>query len=149
MHVHALMSQKARPVHSIACHRTVDDAVRLMAAQKVSALVVTESEHPIGIFAEMDVFRCYVIQGSSVISHIPLKDAMAYKLIVAKPEDEISAVMALMMKADIRHLPVMEKDEIIGILALNDLIEHQIESLTAEIRHLREYIADLHDAGQD
>ena len=148
MHLHSLMSAKARPVHYIACHQTVNDAVNLMAAQKVSALVVTESEHPVGIFAERDVFRCYVKQRSIGISHIPVKDAMSHKLIVARSEDDISAVMALMIKTDIKHLPVMEKNHIVGMLTLNDLIEYQIENLTAELQHLREYIADLHDVGR-
>lgn len=149
MHVHALMSEKARPVHFISCHQTVEDAVILMAAKKVSALVVKESEQPIGIFAERDVFRCYAEQGSMRISHILLKDAIAAKLIVAKPEDNINAVTARMIKAEIRHLPVMEKDEIVGMLSLGDLLEYLIGNLTDELQHLKEYIADLHDAGQD
>ena len=149
MHLYELMSDKVRPVHCIACHQTVDDAVTLMAAEKVSALVVTESGHPIGIFAERDVFRSYVKQRAVGISQIPLKDAMSHKLIAANPEDDISAVTALIIKTDIKHLPVMEKDKIIGMLTLNDLIEFQIENLTTELQHLQEYIADLHEAGRD
>jgi signal-transduction protein with cAMP-binding, CBS, and nucleotidyltransferase domain len=53
-----------------------------------------------------------------------------------------------MTKADITHLPVMEEKRIVGMLTLKDLLEHQIEALTDEIHQLRDYIADLHDAGQ-
>jgi CBS domain-containing protein len=149
MHVRALMSEKARPVYFISCHQTVEDAVNLMTAKRVSALVVKESEHPIGIFAERDVFRCYAEQRSMGISHILLKDAMTAELIVAKPEDNTIAVTARMIKAEIRHLPVIEKDEIVGMLSFGDLIEYLIGNLTDELQHLRDYIADLHSAGQD
>jgi len=56
--------------------------------------------------------------------------------------------MARMIKADITHLPVMQEKRIVGMLTLKDLTEHQIEMLADEIDQLKDYIADLHDAGQ-
>lgn len=133
----------------IAGNRSVDDAVSLMAIKKAGALIVTENERPVGIFTERDVFRFYLKDNTTALSQIALQDAMTAKRIAAKPEDEISAVLALMTRDDIRHLPVVEDDNIIGILTLNDLIAHQIESLTDEIQQLRDYIEDLHEAGRD
>jgi len=149
MKVKQLLSPKTRPVYRIASDQSVDHAITQMAACKASALIVTDSSHPVGIFSERDVFRCYVKDKNARFSEIPVKDVMTHKLIAAGPEDDISAVMALMVKADIKHIPVIKDDEIVGMLTLNDLIENQIETLTAELQHLREYIADLHDAGQD
>jgi len=57
--------------------------------------------------------------------------------------------MAMMIQADIKHMPVIKENEILGLLTLADLIEHQINMLTDELQHLREYIEDLHRAGQD
>ena len=149
MQVQAFLSHKVRPVYTIAGHLTIDDAVQLMNAKKVSALVVTESDNPIGMFAERDVYRLYVRERTGGIFNIPVKEAMTHRLIVARPEDNIDALVALMIKSDIKHIPVMGEDGLIGMLTLNDLIEFQIESLADEIRYLREYIADLHEAGQD
>ena len=111
--------------------------------------MITESDHPVGMFAERDVFRAHIRDKTAAFTDIQLKDAMTPKLLVAKTEDEISSVMSMMIQADIKHMPVIEENKIVGMLTLADLIEHQINMLTDELHHLREYIEDLHHAGQD
>lgn len=149
MKVHELLSKKARPVYTISSDQTVDDAINLMTAKKTGALIVTEADHPVGIFAESDVFRAHIKDKSAAFSDIRLKDAMTHKLFTAKREDEITSVMSMMIQADIKHMPVMKENKIVGLLTLHDLIEHQIAMLTEELQHLREYIEALHHAGQD
>jgi CBS domain-containing protein len=149
MKVRALLREKARPVHTIASNQSVDDAINLMTAKQASALIVTENDQPVGIFAERDVFRYYLRDRSAALSEIALQNAMTDKLIVAEAEDDVSRVMAIMIKADIKHLPIIEEKKIIGMLKLNDLIEQQIESFTHEIHQLKDYIEDLHEAGRD
>ena len=149
MEVLALLKDKARKVLRIASNQTVDDAICLMASGKVSALLVTENDQPAGIFSERDVFHTYLRNKSTAFSEIILENAMMRNLIVAETEDAVTTVMARMIKADITHLPVIEDKKIVGILTLKDLMEHQIDSLTDEIHQLENYIADLHEAGQD
>ena len=149
MKVHELLSQKVRPVYTISSDQTVDDAINLMTAEKTGALIVTEADHPVGIFAERDVYRAHIKDKSAAFSEIRLKDALTNKLFTAKTEDEISSVMSVMIQAEIKHMPIMEENKILGMLTLHDLIEHQIDMLTEELQHLREYIEDLHHAGQD
>ena len=149
MEVLALLKDNARTVLTIASNQTVDDAICLMASGKVSALLVTENDQPAGIFSERDVFHTYLRNKSTAFSEIILENAMMRNLIVAETEDAVTAVMARMIKADITHLPVIEDKKIVGMLTLKDLMEHQIDSLTDEIHQLKDYIADLHEAGQD
>ena len=148
MEVLALLKDKARTVLTIASNRTVDDAICLMASGNVSALLVTEDDQPAGIFSERDVYHTYLRNKSTAFSEIILENAMTRNLMVAEPEDAVTAVMARMIKADITHLPVMQEKRIVGMLTLKDLTEHQIEMLADEIDQLKDYIADLHDAGQ-
>ena len=148
MEVLALLKDKARRVHTIASNQTVEDAICLMASGKVSMLLVMENDQPAGIFSERDVFHTYLRNKSTAFSEIILGNAMTRNLMVAEPEDAVTAVIARMIKADITHLPVMEEKRIVGMLTLKDLMEHQIEMLTDEIHQLKDYIADLHDAGQ-
>jgi len=149
MKVNELLPLKSRPVYTLGSDQSVDDAINLMTAKKISALIITEADHPVGIFSERDVFRAHIKDKAAAFTDIPLKDAMTPKLFVAKDEDEISSVMSLMIQADIRHVPVIKENEIVGMLTLDDLIEHQIGVLTDELHQLREYIEDLHHAGQD
>ena len=149
MKLHALLREKSRSLHTIAGHRSLDDAVSLMAEKKISALIIMESDQPVGIFTERDVYRYFLRDKATALSEISLQNAMTAKLIVAQLEDDVGRVMAMMIKADIRHLPVIENETIIGMLTLIDLIEHQIKSLTDEIHQLTDYIENLHEAGRD
>ena len=148
MEVLALLKDKARAVYKIASNQSVDDAISLMVSGQVSALLVTENEQPAGIFSERDVFHTYLRNKSMAFSEITLENVMTRNLIVAEPEDAVTEVMARMIKADITHLPVMEKEKVVGMLTLKDLMAHQIEVLAEEMDQLKDYIADLHDAGQ-
>ena len=149
MKVHDLLREKARPVYTISSSQCLDDAVNLMSGKKVSALIVTENDRPVGIFAERDVFRNYLKIKTTVLAEIALRNAMTDNLITADAQDEVSRVLDVMIKSDIKHLPVMKAGKLIGMLTLNDLIEHRIDSLATEIHQLKDYIDDLHDAGQD
>ena len=149
MKLQDLLAEKNRPVQTIAGNRTVDQAIALMAGQKASAVIVVENDRPVGIFAERDVFRHYLRNKSTALFETALRNAMTHRLITAGPEDEVSRVIAIMVQADIKHLPVMAENKIIGMLTLNDLIERQLESLNAEINQLKDYIEDLHEAGRD
>jgi CBS domain-containing protein len=149
LEVLALLKDKARKVLTIASNQTVDDAICLMAAGNVSALVVTENDRPTGIFSEGDVYESVLKNKSAAFSEISIEDAMTPNLLFAEPQDPITIVLDKMMAADIAHLSVIEDNKIVGMLTIMDLMEHQIASLTDEINQLEDYIADLHDAGQD
>ena len=148
MEVLALLKDKARTVFKIASNQSVDDAICLMASGSVNALLVTKNDQPAGIFSERDVFHTYLRNRSMAFSEIILENAMTRNLIVAESKDDINDVLARMIKADITHLPVMEDEIIVGMLTLKDLMAHQIDLLADEIHQLKDYIADLHDAGQ-
>jgi len=149
MCVEDLLKKKGREIVSIHAGATVEDAINDMAQKKVSALIVMEGNIPVGIFAERDVLRCHLRDRDKPFTNISVREAMSGKLIVSESEDEISAAMAMMIKADIRHLPVIKNKELIGMLTISDLVEHQIGTLTAELHYLQEYITDLHDAELD
>jgi signal-transduction protein with cAMP-binding, CBS, and nucleotidyltransferase domain len=149
MIVQDVLQQKRRAVHTIPAQQTVEDAIVQMDVQRTSALIVMDGETPVGIFTERDVLRCHVAWRHRLFREMPLSEAMTDNLIVAQSNDLVSSAMAMMIKADIRHLPVVENQQIAGMLTISDLVKHHVGELTAELHYLQEYITDLHDAVQD
>ena len=149
MLVQEVLTQGKQEVFTITPDQTVEDAIDKMSINRTSALIVMEGDYPVGIFAERDVLRCHLKESGKAFSQIKVKNAMTNKLISAKPQDEIGAAVTMMLKADIRHLPVIKDKKIIGMLTINDLVEHLVNTLEAELHHLQSYIADLQDASKD
>lgn len=136
-------------VHFLSGDSTVEKALDFMAEKKISALIVTEAEQPVGIFTERDVPRCHFGHRGKPLSEIRLSDVMTNKLITAEPEAEILSTVFMMLQTDIRHLPVVRDEKIIEMLSIRDLIRHQLNSLTTDLEHLQNYLADLQEAGND
>lgn len=149
MRVQDVMKRKRRVVHTISVRQSVEDAIVQMTENRISALIVMDGETPVGIFTERDVLRCHVTLRQRLFRDMPLSEAMTGKLIVAQPEDLVSNAMAMMIQADIRHLPVVEEKRISGMLSISDLVEHHVGALTTELHYLQEYITNLQDAVQD
>ena len=143
------MKQKRCLVHTIAVDLTAEDAIVQMTEQQTSALIIMNGETPVGIFTERDVLRCHVAWRNRLFREMPLNEAMTGKLIVAQPDDLASSAMAMMIQADIRHLPVVENRRIVCMLTISDLVKHHVGELTAELHYLQDYITDLQDAVQD
>lgn len=149
MRVQDVIRQKRRVVHTIPARCTAEDAIVRMTENRTSALIVMDREVPVGIFTERDVLRCHVAWRHRLFREMPLSEAMTDNLIVAQPDDLASSAMAMMIKADIRHLPVVEDRQITCMLTISDLVKHHVGELTAELHYLQEYITDLQDAVQD
>ncbi len=127
----------------------VTNALRQMADNGVSALVVMAGDKAGGIFTERDLVRCYTLFPGQAIDTVKIKDVMTTKLIVAEPEDTVDTAMAMMIQAKIRHLPVVGDKEIIGMINLEDLVKAHVGALTQELHYLKDYISDLQDAAHD
>lgn len=149
MKVKDLLEDCSGSFHTIAQEQTVGQALKLMSGYAVSALVVTTKEAWQGIFTERDLVRTHILFPDKDINKIFVKDVMTSKLIVAEPEDTIDDAMGMMIKAGIRHLPVVGQGQIKGLLCLEDLVKKHVGALTQELHYLKDYISDLQDASHD
>ncbi len=149
MKVKDLLEDGSGFFHTLEGDQTVEQALQLMSGFNVSALVVNGKQISPGIFTERDLVRCYVLFPGQKMNTIPIKEVMTSKLIVAELEDTIDDAMGMMMKAKIRHLPVVVSGQIMGMLCLEDLVKNHVGALNQELHYLKDYISDLQDAAHD
>lgn len=152
MSLEALWREKERGTMASCDDRTpVAEALGRMADNPVRALIVVSREggRPLGIFTSTDLLRCHVTRPSTPLARIGLADVMSHPLIVAQSNERVQDALALMINADIRHLPIIKDDALMGVLTLKDLAEHHTGALKAEIDHLQDYIHTLQEAARD
>jgi len=149
MKVKDLLEDCSRSFHTIEQDQTVEQALKLMSGFNVSALVVMSKDESQGIFTERDLVRCHIIFSDKSMKKICIKDVMTSQLIVIEPKDTIEDAMGMMIKAKIRHLPVVSNGKIKGMLCLEDLVKKHVGVLTQELHYLKDYITDLQDAAHD
>ncbi len=137
--VRHLLEAKAPEVFAIGPDAPVIDAIRLMAEKGIGAVVVMQAGHLAGILSERDYARKIVLQGRS--SHdTPVRDIMTAKVVTVRLDDSIEHCMQLVTDRRIRHLPVLERDAVLGVVSIGDLVRAVIEDQQAEIDQLQRYI---------
>ena len=107
---------------------------------KVGCVVVTslKSTYPVGIVSERDLVRNFeVILNNNTIK---LKDVMTKNIIFCNKNTSSKELMEIMSKNKIRHIPIMEKNKLLGIVSIGDVVNRIIENYAYETKHLREYI---------
>ena len=137
--VSQLLQGKGGGVLSVTPEARVFDALKLMAEKNVGALLVMNGDTLIGILSERDYARKVILLGKS--SHeLTARDIMSDKVVTITPAQSVDDCMALMSGRRIRHLPVVDKGRVIGVLSIGDLVKAVIEDQQQTIQQLESYI---------
>ena len=140
--ISALLHHKGSTVWSISPEATVFDAIKLMADKNIGALPVVSKGALIGIFTERDYTRKIALAGkTSRQTHV--KEVLCDKVITVLPHDSIEECMRLMTENRVRHLPVVQNDEMLGIISIGDLVNWIISAQDATIAQMERYIAGV------
>jgi CBS domain-containing protein len=134
-----LKAQQNQQVHSIAPHQMVLEALMVMAAKNVGALPVVENGAVVGIISERDYARKLVLKGRSSVG-TPVSDIMVAPVITVDTHQTVETCMGIMSEKRLRHLPVVENGELIGLLSIGDLVKEAIAEQAELIRQLEQYI---------
>ena len=137
--VKEVLDEKGRTVWSISPEARVFDALKLMADKDVGALLVMSKKDLVGIISERDYARKVVLQGKSSLD-TPVKDIMTTRVYYVDPETTTQECIAMMTKNRIRHLPVMQKGKLDGLISIGDIIKAIISQQKIAIDHLQNYI---------
>jgi len=129
------------PVHCIGPDDTVFAAVTKMVDLRVGALLVKQDDTVKGIITERDYLRFITAKGKTA-HDTPVSDLMTKKVIYVTPATELNEVMAIMTTERIRHMPIMESDQLLGIVSIGDIVKQVSKDQQVHIRTLEEYISD-------
>ena len=135
-----LASKPDRTTHTISPDATVFDAVRLMADRQVGALVVVQDDEVVGIVTERDYARKIVLWDRTS-RHTLVREIMTSSVLYVRPEHTSQQCMALMTENRVRHLPVMDRDRLVGVVSIGDLVRDIISEQMFIIEQLEHYIA--------
>lgn len=138
--IREILDRKGKTVLTIKSTASVLEAIGIMSQANVGALVIQDGDDPCGIFTERDYLRKIALKGRSS-SNTPLRDVMSAPLITVATSDSPEAAMEIMTTCRCRHLIVTERDQMIGIVSLGDLVKHMLQEKEAEVEQLAHYIA--------
>ena len=138
--VRHLLEAKAPEVFAIGPDEPVIDAIRLMAEKRIGAVVVMQAGRLVGILSERDYARKIVLQGRSS-KDTPVRDIMTSDVISVGLNDTADRCMQLVTDKRIRHLPVLDGGNVLGVVSIGDLVKAVIEDQQQEISQLQQYIA--------
>jgi len=138
--VRQLLEAKAPEVFAIGPDAPVVDAIRLMAEKRIGALLVMQAGRLVGIVSERDYARKIVLQGRSS-KDTPVRDIMTTEVVSVGLGDSADRCMQLVTDRRIRHLPVLDGDNVLGVVSIGDLVKAVIEDQQLELDQLQRYIA--------
>ncbi len=138
--VKQLLDVKGRDVWSIAPDETVFNAIKLMAEKGIGALAVLEGDGLIGLISERDYARKVILKDKSS-KETSVRDIMTTPVIYTHSAQTLEECMALMTEKRERHLPVLEKGKLVGIISIGDLVKAIIAEQQFVIEQLEQYIS--------
>ena len=134
-----ILRRKGEDVYSVGPLATVIDAVNAMNDHHVGSVLVCEGGYPVGVFSERDVL-VRVVAAHRDPRQTLVRDVMTTRLYTASPDDTLLEVMRLMTDRRCRHVPVMEGEQLIGLVSIGDLTKATHHNLRQEVRELSSYI---------
>lgn len=140
LRVSYLLGLKSRDVWTISPEAPVLEAIRVMAERGIGALPVVKDGQVVGIVSERDYARKVILRGRSS-AETPVRDIMSSPVMTIGPDQAVPNCMELMTEHRIRHLPVIEKGRLIGMISIGDIVKAVMEEQQQTIAQLERYIA--------
>lgn len=137
-----MLEQKGRTVWNVTPNTSAYDALRLMADKGIGAVLVMECGDIRGVFSERDCARKLCLE-ENVASEIPVTKIMSTAITHVEPGNTVEHCMALMTEKRVRHLPVLENGELMGLVSIGDIVKTIISEQRSEIHELSGYVNEI------
>jgi CBS domain-containing protein len=143
-----ILHKKGTTVHTIRPQATLDELVRTLVERNCGSLVVTQSDSSapmLGIITERDVLRACA-EHPGRFGQVSVADVMSIDVTIGSPSDSVEDTMGVMTEQRIRHMPVIERGRLVGIVSIGDIVKAHHDNLTMENHYLKTYIAGEDDS---
>ena len=137
--VKQILKVKGNQVWKVSKDATVLEALEIMAEKQSSSLMVVDGDQIAGIFTERDFARKVGLKDIPA-STVKVGDVMSRDLITVEPETSVNQCMAIITESRIRHLPVMEEGQLVGLVSIGDVVKDIIEELQFMVKQLENYV---------
>lgn len=139
--IRQFLDHKGREVWSVPHDAPVFDALKLMAEKNCGALVVLDKDDRLaGVLSERDYARKVVLHRKTSMD-TPVSEIMTADVVTVSESDSLDHCLSLMSSHNIRHLPVVDGQQLIGVLGIGELVQHKIADKEQEVQHLTQYVS--------
>ncbi len=136
-----LLKEKGHRVWKVGKDHTVADALHIMADKHIGSVVVMDGEKLVGIFTERDfAWKIGADTSEGKCKQVKVEEVMTRDVVTVSPDDNVNTCMALMTENHIRHLPVVENGEVVGIVSIGDVVKDIIAELQFIVDQMNNYI---------
>ncbi|WP_029085749.1 CBS domain-containing protein [Brevundimonas aveniformis] len=118
---------------------SLESTIQALESKRVGALVVCDGEQVVGIVSERDLVRAVARHGGGALSR-PVQEFMTQDVVFAEPTETVATLMERMTDRRIRHLPVLQEGQLVGVVSIGDLVKSQIAEATFEAESMKAYI---------
>lgn len=139
MLVSDLLRQKGHEVVTVSPGATASEALSILVGHRIGSLVVVEDGLPVGILTERDFLRLSYELGES-LKQRRVSEIMTRNLLICLPTDSLDYAMGIMTENRLRHLPVVDKQRLVGLISIGDVVKALLRETQATKRYLEDYI---------
>jgi CBS domain-containing protein len=137
--VRHILASKNKIIYSIHATATVFEALELMFKNDIGALLVMDEEKFVGIFTERDYARRVILRGKASKETL-IREIMTEDPVTVTPDHSIEQCMDIMSNRFFRHLPVVEKGTVVGLISILDVVKYMLDEQKSTIKNLEQYI---------
>jgi CBS domain-containing protein len=143
MSVTAILKTKGNAVYTVRPEHTVSETAALLTGRRVGVAVVCDGQGRIvGVVSERDIVAGVTRYGKAILE-MPVRNIMSFPVITCQPGDTVKDIMQEMNERRIRHLPVVEQGELVGIVSIGDAVAYRLRETQLEVGVLRDLAAAI------
>jgi len=140
MNVSKILETKGSEIILVEIGSTVLEVAKLLGERRIGAVPVMDGKKLAGIMSERDIMRGLAIRGGGVLAD-DVDSLMTKSVFTCGVNDSVQQLMTMMTERRIRHIPVVEEDELVGMVSIGDVVKERMQETEMEAAALKDYIA--------